>query len=99
MLSMFNATIIAVAYGLDVHAKPENDKYIQIAEQTMKSFNYAFTLGRYHVETFPIIRHFPAWFPLAKFKYHLPEWIADSRRLRDEPWDAAVEAMVCVCLD
>ena len=91
---MFNATIIAVTYGLDVHAKPENDKYIQIAEQTMASFHNAFTLGKYHVETFPILKHLPAWFPLAGFKREIPTWTTDARRLRDEPWQAAADAMV-----
>ncbi|RPD54282.1 cytochrome P450 [Lentinus tigrinus ALCF2SS1-7] len=92
-LYMFNATIIAVAYGLDVHASSENDKYVQIAEQTMRSFNIAFTLGDYHVEQFPFLRHLPSWFPLASFKRKLPEWSADARRLRDEPWDAAMKAL------
>ncbi|KAI0800117.1 cytochrome P450 [Fomes fomentarius] len=91
---MFNATIIAVTYGLDVHAKPDNDKYIQIAEKTMNSFHIAFTLGEHHVETFPFLRHLPAWFPFAKFKYQVPIWSADARRLRDEPWEAAHQAML-----
>ncbi|KAI0753229.1 cytochrome P450 [Daedaleopsis nitida] len=92
-LYMFNATIIAVTYGLDVHSKPENDKYIRIAEQTMRSFHAAFELGKYAVEVFPFVRYLPAWFPLAGFKRELPRWRADSRRLRDEPWEAAKEAM------
>ncbi|RPD54280.1 cytochrome P450 [Lentinus tigrinus ALCF2SS1-7] len=92
-LYMYNATIIAVAYGLDVHAKSENHKYVKIAEQTMKSFHEAFTLGGSHVERFPILRHFPSWFPLAGFKRKLPEWSADARRLRDEPWEAAMTAL------
>ncbi|RPD69171.1 cytochrome P450 [Lentinus tigrinus ALCF2SS1-7] len=93
-LYMYNATIIAVAYGLDVQAaKSENDKYVKIAEQTMKSFHEAFTLGASHVERFPVLRHFPSWFPLAGFKRKLPEWSADARRLRDEPWDAAMTAL------
>ncbi len=91
---MFNATIIAIAYGLDVHAKAENEKYVKIAEQTMRSFNIAFTLGEYHVEQFPFLRYLPSWFPLANFKRELPEWRADASRLRDVPWDAAMEAMV-----
>ncbi|KAI0718518.1 cytochrome P450 [Cerioporus squamosus] len=92
-LYMYNATIIAVAYGLDVHAKSENDNYVKIAEQTMKSFHEAFTLEGSPVEQFPILKHFPSWFPLASFKRKLPEWSADARRLRDEPWEAAMKAL------
>ncbi|KAI0718516.1 cytochrome P450 [Cerioporus squamosus] len=92
-LHMYNATIIAVAYGLDVHAKSENDKYVKIAEQTMKSFHEAFTLEGSPVEQFPTLKHFPSWFPLASFKRKLPQWSADARRLRDEPWEAALKAL------
>ena len=91
---MFNATIIAVTYGLDVHAKPENDKYVQIAQQTMTSFHTAFDMGEHPVEVFPFLRYLPAWFPFAKFKKELPRWTADARRLRDVPWEAALDAMV-----
>ncbi|KAI0753216.1 cytochrome P450 [Daedaleopsis nitida] len=93
---MFNATVISVSYGLDVHAKPENAKYVQIAEQTMNTFANAFTLGRYHVETFPILRHLPGWFPLAQFQREIPTWTADARRLRDVPWEAANDAQAGV---
>ncbi|TFK85636.1 cytochrome P450 [Polyporus arcularius HHB13444] len=59
----------------------------------MRSFNIAFTLGEYHVEQFPFLRYLPSWFPLANFKRELPRWRADASRLRDVPWDAAMEAM------
>lgn len=96
---MFNATIIAVAYGLDVHMKAENNKYVNIAEQTMKSFNIAFTLGEYHVEQFPFLRYLPSWFPPARFKRELPRWSEDARRLRDVPWEAAMGALVRIMSD
>ncbi|TFK85638.1 cytochrome P450 [Polyporus arcularius HHB13444] len=92
-LYMYNGTIIAVAYGLDVHAKSDNDKYVKIAEKTMKSFHEAFGLGGNYVHRFPILKHLPSWFPLAGFKRRLPEWSADARRLRDEPWEAAMKAL------
>ncbi|KAH9937827.1 cytochrome P450 [Epithele typhae] len=59
---MFSASIIRVAYGLDVHA-PGNDKYVRIAADAQQSFDDAFRFGNHPVAMLPWLRFLPAWLP------------------------------------
>ncbi|RPD54269.1 cytochrome P450 [Lentinus tigrinus ALCF2SS1-6] len=87
---LFTAVIMRVVYGLDL--KPDDD-YIHTGDRAITAFNLAFLPGRYLVETFPIMRFIPTWFPGAKFKRDAAGWRDAVLRMRNEPWEGAVKAI------
>ena len=90
--SMIGAIIIRVAYGVDVEDK--DSVYIRIADRAMDCFNVVFQPGRYLVQTFPWMRHIPAWCPGAGFQREFNAWRPTVRSIHDIPWAAAMEAKV-----
>ncbi|KAI0800093.1 cytochrome P450 [Fomes fomentarius] len=88
---LFSASIIRIGYGID--ADKSDVDYLGIAEGALSKFAQVFVPGKYLVETFPILRFLPAWFPGAKFKRQTTEWFPLIRNMRDIPWAAAVAAV------
>ncbi|KAI0753236.1 CyP450 monooxygenase [Daedaleopsis nitida] len=86
---LFGSAIIRAGYGIDVDNSDVD--YLGIAQEAMHKFSIAFYPGKFIVETFTSLRHLPSFLPGAEFK----RWAAKSypavRRMRDVPWDAAVE--------
>ncbi|CDO70506.1 hypothetical protein BN946_scf184569.g49 [Trametes cinnabarina] len=72
-------------YGLEI--TDHNDKYIRIAEKAADVYIKISVPGRYLVETFPILRHLPAWFPGASFKRDAAKWEPDVLALRNAAFD------------
>ncbi|RXW22172.1 hypothetical protein EST38_g3677 [Candolleomyces aberdarensis] len=66
---MFGTLIMRVAYGFDDIR--QNEALIHNAEALIQGFHKAAAPGRYLVNSFPSLRHVPAWFPGAGFKRHL----------------------------
>ncbi|KAJ3526779.1 hypothetical protein NMY22_g10036 [Coprinellus aureogranulatus] len=54
------------AYGLDDIGK--NRSIIQVAAKYVREFGEAITPGKFLVNTFPILKHIPAWLPGAGFQ-------------------------------
>ncbi|RPD52912.1 cytochrome P450 [Lentinus tigrinus ALCF2SS1-7] len=88
--SLFTSIIMRVVYGLDL--TPDDD-YMHTGEKAITAFNLAFLPGKYLVETFPIMRFIPKWFPGAKFKRDAAGWRDAVLRMRNEPWEGAVKAI------
>ncbi|KAI0683656.1 cytochrome P450 [Cerioporus squamosus] len=88
---LFGALIIRVAYGIDVD-KTDVD-YLGIAEEAMHNFSMAFQPGKHLVESFPILRFLPSFFPGAQFKRDAVEGYPIVRQMRDAPWAASKAAM------
>ncbi|KAJ7823206.1 cytochrome P450 [Mycena olivaceomarginata] len=63
---MAGEIIMAVAYGIDV--LPSDDLYVTLAHKAGRAFSSGAVSGAYLVDTFPILRHIPRWFPGAGFK-------------------------------
>ena len=82
-----------VSYGIEVDE--ESIDYLEMAETVLAIFSDVFLPGKYLVETFPIMRCIPAWFPGAKFKREANGWRPSALRMRNVPWEAAMEAIVC----
>ena len=80
-----------VVYGISVD-NMDND-YITL-EHVVESFEQIKTPGAFWIDSFPFMKHIPAWFPGAsakKFsKFHRPLVLS----MRDEPFDAAKASMV-----
>ncbi|KAF9016760.1 cytochrome P450 [Hymenopellis radicata] len=81
------ATILGIAYGLDV--LPKNDPYIQVAEAGLQSLAQAAAPGAFLVDALPILKYVPEWFPGAGFKRKAKVWRGYAMTMRNMPWAAA----------
>ena len=82
-----------LTYGLDIAER--NDRHISLAERGVDIFIKIMIPGRYLVEAIPPLRHLPAWFPGAGFKRDASAWKEEVIALRDEPFRATQEQIVC----
>ncbi|KAJ7436982.1 cytochrome P450 [Mycena galericulata] len=81
---MTGEIIISAAYGIDV--LPSKDPYIDLAREALHAFSTANIPGRYLVDTFPILKHVPRWFPGAGFKRQAEEWRKLSLAMLEVPF-------------
>ncbi|CDO77629.1 hypothetical protein BN946_scf184946.g22 [Trametes cinnabarina] len=88
---MFASSIVRFTYGVEI--PEESDEYLVMAEHALESFNQAFVPGKYLVETFPVLRFLPSWFPGAQFKREAKIWKPRVHKLRDVPWKQLRESM------
>jgi hypothetical protein len=59
---------MSIVYGYDV--QPSNDRFVALSENTVKKLSDSFFPGAVAVNTFPILRYLPAWFPGAGFQLY-----------------------------
>ncbi|KAJ7153311.1 cytochrome P450 [Mycena filopes] len=71
------------AYGIDV--LPANDPYVSLAEENIETLSQAGVPGRYLVDSLPILKHVPSWFPGAGFKRDAVGWREHAQRLANIP--------------
>ncbi|KAJ7146890.1 cytochrome P450 [Mycena epipterygia] len=76
--------IMSVAYGIDV--LPDNDPYIELAEQMVQSGVQAAIPGRFLVDSIPMLKHVPDWLPGAGFKRLAKEWKNLGQVLKEVPF-------------
>ncbi|KAJ7871939.1 cytochrome P450 [Mycena leptocephala] len=81
---MAGEIIMAVAYGIDV--LPSDDPYVTLAHKAVQTFSIGAVPGVYLVDTFPILKHIPRWFPGAGFKRQAEEWSKLSRGMLELPF-------------
>jgi hypothetical protein len=67
---------------------------VKIAEDAMHGFSLASEPGAFWVDSFPILRHVPSWFPGAGFKTIARGMREDLERLYDVPFDFVRTKMV-----
>ena len=84
--------ILQISYGLDINSI--EDEYMKLVRKGNDIFMEAFVPGKYLVETFPILKRVPAWFPSAKFRREAREWKEAYEQVRVRPFQAAMELMV-----
>ncbi|KAF7365161.1 O-methylsterigmatocystin oxidoreductase [Mycena venus] len=72
------AIIMSTVYGYEV--KPENDRFVTIAESAVKKISESFLPGVAIVNTFPVLRHLPLWMLGADFQC----FAAECRQLTQE---------------
>ncbi|KAJ7138224.1 cytochrome P450 [Mycena epipterygia] len=80
---MAGEIIISVAYGIDV--LPVNDPYIDVAEQANAGIQAAIP-GRFLVDSIPLLKYVPDWFPGAGFKQKAKEWKQVGQLLQELPF-------------
>ncbi|EKM51547.1 uncharacterized protein PHACADRAFT_212190 [Phanerochaete carnosa HHB-10118-sp] len=69
---MARSNILKIVY--DIEIKPEGDPLIAIIEEGVRVFSRVTVAGAYLVDSFPILRHIPAWFLGAQFKRDAAKW-------------------------
>ncbi|KAE9397655.1 cytochrome P450 [Gymnopus androsaceus JB14] len=69
---MMGAIVLGVAYG--IHIQPRNDPDIEAANKMMDVLTRAGLPGAFLVDSFPILKYVPSWFPGASFKRKAHSW-------------------------
>ncbi|KAI0672490.1 CyP450 monooxygenase [Trametes maxima] len=87
----FGSTIMRISYGMEV--ADQDDPYVNAVEEGVATFNEAFVPGAFLVETFPILRHIPRWFPGGGFKRIAARWQKIAHTMRDAPFEKTLQAM------
>ncbi|KAJ3537685.1 hypothetical protein NMY22_g5493 [Coprinellus aureogranulatus] len=78
------AITIEVTYGLDV--KPSHDPYIQAAEEAVTAASAASAPGAFLVDSLPLLKYVPSWFPGAGFKRKALEWRKSMKTMVEMPF-------------
>ena len=81
-----------ISYGIEV--ADENDQYVVAVEKGVATYNAAFVPGAFLVETFPILKYLPDWFPGAGFKRTTAAWKKIAHNMRDAPFERTMESWV-----
>ncbi|KAJ7684107.1 cytochrome P450 [Mycena polygramma] len=75
--------IMSIAYGIDV--QPTNDPYVALAHNAVDTLAQAALPGKYLVDSFPILKHVPAWLPGASFQRNAIGWFKLARAMEQVP--------------
>jgi len=89
---MMGAITISMAYGIKI--QPDNDPYIEIAEKALIGLATGAQPGAFLVESFPVLKYVPAWFPGAGFKRKARMWRAWTKKMVEAPFLAAQRQIV-----
>ncbi|KAJ6504475.1 cytochrome P450 [Mycena vulgaris] len=84
---MAGEIIMSVAYGINV--LPKDDPYVTLAEHALHSLVFALVPGRFVVDSLPILKYVPEWFPGASFRRKAKVWRELSRSMVDKPFAEA----------
>ncbi|KAL1736200.1 cytochrome P450 [Schizophyllum commune] len=88
---MVASIVMDVTYG--IHAKPENDPYIEAADRSFHEASIAALPNSYWVNVFPLLKHVPDWMPGAGFKRHAKICKKDTEQMVDAPFKEAIRLM------
>ncbi|KIK66148.1 hypothetical protein GYMLUDRAFT_239787 [Collybiopsis luxurians FD-317 M1] len=89
---MIGGTILSVAYGIEV--QPQNDPDLLAVERMTSVMNEAGVPGAFLVDTFPILKYVPSWFPGASFKRKAKAWKGILSETITPPFMRVKEAMI-----
>jgi len=90
--STFAATIMKVAYGIDV--QESDDPYIMIAEEAVNGAKQAAVPGAFLVDLLPILKYVPSWFPGAGFQKKAAHWRKVNETMTEKPFRYVEEQLV-----
>ncbi|EIN09540.1 cytochrome P450 [Punctularia strigosozonata HHB-11173 SS5] len=86
------SNILNVTY--DIHALPNGDPWINLAERANEIGNAAISPGSYLVDVFPKLKYLPSWFPGTGFKRDALEFKKVGESLLHDPYDHAKRMML-----
>ncbi|KIK53247.1 hypothetical protein GYMLUDRAFT_179168 [Collybiopsis luxurians FD-317 M1] len=76
--------ILDISYGYQT--QESKDPLVDLAETVMDGFGITLRPGAYLVDTLPILKYVPYWFPGAKFKRQAKHWRSLLQRFVEEPY-------------
>ncbi|KAL4262795.1 cytochrome P450 family protein [Pleurotus pulmonarius] len=87
--------ILRLSYGycVDGHDTKDPLSLVQIAEDAMRGFSRASEPGAYLVDSIPLLKYLPTWFPWVSFHRDAQEMRKDLNRLYDVPLDYVKSSM------
>ncbi|KAJ6585037.1 cytochrome P450 [Mycena capillaripes] len=85
------AVIMSTIYGYDV--EPSNDRFVTISENAVKKLSETLFPGAAAVNTFPILRYLPSWFPGAGFQRFAAECRELTKEMQKVPFDFVKQNM------
>ncbi|KAJ7811371.1 cytochrome P450 [Mycena leptocephala] len=77
----------------DLLKTPTNDRFVTLSENAVKKLSDSFFPGAVAVNTFPILRYLPAWFPGAGFQSYAAECRQLTQEMRAVPFGFAKQNM------
>ncbi|KAJ7116496.1 cytochrome P450 [Mycena epipterygia] len=81
---VISATVISIAYGLDV--QPSNDPYVNAARAALRAMSLAAVPGKFLVDIIPPLKFVPSWFPGGGFRRKAAEWNQLVKNMVDLPF-------------
>jgi len=85
------AIIMSIVYGYDV--QPYNDRFVTLSENAVKKLTESVFPGAMVVNTFPILRYLPSWFPGAGFQRFAAECRLLTQEMQGVPFSFAKQNM------
>ena len=92
-ISLVGSTTISMTYSIKV--QPYNDPYVKFAEEALGATAEYLIPGAFLVDSIPILKYVPEWFPGAKFQSKAAMLRKYAAIMRDTPFAAAEELMAC----
>ncbi|KAJ3478419.1 hypothetical protein NLI96_g9762 [Meripilus lineatus] len=90
-LSFVARNLIKVMYGYTI--KKSHDRLLAITEQAVVLMTQAATPGAFLVDTFPLLKYVPSWFPGAGFRRKAEEWKQLTLEVLESPFNDACGAL------
>ncbi|KAJ3556977.1 hypothetical protein NM688_g1727 [Phlebia brevispora] len=78
---LFSAIILDIVYG--THIKSADDPAVTTVQEAVASFGDINVIGAFWVDSFPILRHLPAWIPGLTFHGYVAKYAPRVRAMRD----------------
>ena len=91
--SLVGSTTLSMIYSINV--RPYNDPYIKIAEDALAAIGELLIPGAFLVDTIPILKYVPEWFPGAKFQTKAATMRKHAEIMRNTTFSATEKLMVC----
>ncbi|KAF5335259.1 hypothetical protein D9758_016236 [Tetrapyrgos nigripes] len=79
--------ILSSTHGIDV--RMDHDPYMDAAEKSTDALSHAITPGAFLVDSIPLLKYVPDWFPGAGFKIKAKEWKKAATRAPQITFDYA----------
>ena len=81
-----------VAYGIS--PKNHHDEFLALFKKAVVIFAQTSIPGKYLVESFPILRYTPSWFPGARFQREAATWRHTWGLMRNKTFNDSISKMV-----
>ncbi|KAF9001512.1 cytochrome P450 [Cyathus striatus] len=82
---------LSEVYGLKIKSK--DDPYINLSETALETLEEMVTPGAFLVETFPLLKYIPEWFPGTRFHQVARKARKESKQVLNVPYNASITAM------